>query len=74
MGKINANLYMIAQVILLLVGYIGFEVYAYMYLFGHFRELIGTIISLLATVSFTTMTVLRIIDWQLDPAPAATNL
>lgn len=74
LGKINTNLYAAVQIILIFVGYIVFEIVAYIYLFSSFKGVIGTVISLLITVLLTTMTVLRSIDWVLDTAQAPANL
>lgn len=71
LGRLNSNVYAAAQFILILAGFLGFEIYSYTYLFSHFKGSAGTILSLLATVSFITMTALRIIDWVSDPAPTA---
>jgi hypothetical protein len=61
LGKFNNALYVGTQTLIGVVFYLSFEIYAYIYLFGHSEEKIGTIVSLFAAVSFLVMTVLRFI-------------
>jgi hypothetical protein len=69
LGKISGNLYVASQVILLLAGYIGFEIFSYMYLLNHLKGFFGIFISLIVTVSLAIMTAFRFVGIASDPAP-----
>ena len=67
LGVVSSNLYESAQILLYLVGYVGFEIYAYVYLFNHLSG-IAAAVSMFATALIAAMTLLRFAAIVTDPA------